>query len=190
MAIPRCFMINYIDDTTEKHINCEHCKKNIGFYAENPQIVYLANYRECELFHEATLPDLTLGVPHYFSISKLSEIDFPNISLMNVSDINFTSDNEEGSSAPPSYCGLSPPFKPPDSPAFNYLDMSPEKSEPKRDTVADIIEDVVHGCDIIARPTRVKLEFVQLPLKEIFIDGDSSDLAILLPGEKMPEFRY
>lgn len=183
LTIPLKFMINYITYTDNNRVACEICKEDIGFLSgEDGDAVTLTNCRYGMLEHVMTLPDCVRGIPETFTVNRFIDIEdnaafpSPNISLMNVSDTNLTLNDGEFQEN------------------IEVIDLT--KSTPRRSTIDETIETVVCAYKTIGRSARAKLEFVDLgikPLEDIknmFNNADYFDLAVPLPNEKMPIFKY
>lgn len=166
-------LINWKFDNEIKRFHCDNplCNQEIGYLdADDDCIVHLDNIRRCKLEHASTLSThngaemIDLRINRLVESRKLSS-PYNLSQFLNNSSVSF------------------------DSPVF------PEPvatSTPKADHVAEAIERVVSGQDVVARRTRAKIEFIdltELPTPKGSPDN-GSDLAKLLPGEKMPVFKY
>lgn len=216
LTIPKKFMINYVEK--DGCVKCEACERVIGTYGENAENIILPDFRCCFLEHIIDLPDCS-GEREYFTINRLSEIEdefavptcsSPNLSLMDVSETNLFPVEDEIqneaidltislrnndvidltiSSEKVDVIGLSISSK-----KKKALKKIFGKESPKHDAMDETIENVVRGRDLIPRPARAKLEFADFghlqSLRNMVIDSDYFDLAVPLPGEKIPIFKY
>lgn len=73
-------------------------------------------------------------------------------------------------------------------------DMERTPKRKKKDHIDEIIESVVAGFDVDEQPTVQPISLHEFFVKKLLNDIENlnlhQDLASLLPGEKMPEFKY
>lgn len=211
MTIQRSLMINIVDELISNRVLCESCKRDIGVYNEEKTAVLLIAYRECRLEHVSTFIEHHESGPTETIVNSLSEIEDyivnsyvpvnlecenPDISLMHVSSIDIShitidskesdvEEKRENEAEIDLFCNETMPFE-------NEIKRR-KTSTPKRNHIDEAIENVVAGRDFIVRPTRPRIEFVEFnrsPLQNVSNFIDFSDLAVLLPNEKMPKFNY
>lgn len=200
ITIQRNFLRNiYEDSKNGTFVKCHACHREIGNYDKCREIVLLYDIRQCLLQHVSTnVSETKDGVPTVIIENHLTELEPPDelkVSMQRIfnsmvySNFNQLPHNVQQNSANfknEDFSLLCDEFMPKDG----EFQCDVNASSIKCGSVDNIIDGVIAGNDL---PKRSRLEFIpidDLPVRSNDHDSIDFDMAILLPGEKMPVFKY